>query len=369
VDFQVLQMGSQYELTLGRNEALSQKNQRLTLSSLEFQYFQQMTMNLSIEEVVRFFLQQGWLVSFRVLFNLLEKLVQFGLIRQKEIIELISPSFLSQKNLNLTDLGIHHTKQVHLNGATLSEVKMFPFFRSLPENLVSLLLKEARLYLVPAGVALVRQKDTDRDLFVLKSGQAAVIQKNKVIALLPQYSVFGEGAFFMGKPRSADVVSTQATEVLRIKYSAEIESQIKMDKAEKLQKRFWALHGLLNSTLFNSLPLETFDRFLMLGNVKVVPANLVLIQEGARGYHFYILIRGEIQISQKGVLLRKLGPGEVLGEVALMVSQGVRTASAVTLSECHLIEIEQHEFYKNLSQNLILAKEIEEIAFLRWQNQ
>ena len=58
------------------------------------------------------------------------------------------------------------------------------------------------------GEPLVREGDTDRELFILADGELEVtIQGNFVATVLPG-GVVGEGTFFSGHPRSASVTPT-----------------------------------------------------------------------------------------------------------------------------------------------------------------
>jgi len=52
----------------------------------------------------------------------------------------------------------------------------------------------------------------------------------------------------------------------------------------------------------------------------------------------------------------------------LLINQGDRIATIQAASDCLLLEITKTEFYKVLAQNLFLAKEIEEVAYKRYNN-
>ena len=51
--------------------------------------------------------------------------------------------------------------------------------------------------------------------------------------------------------------------------------------------------------------------------------------------------------------------------MALMISQGKRTASIHTETEGIVLEIHRNQFYKMLSENLLLACEFEKLAVER----
>ncbi len=58
-----------------------------------------------------------------------------------------------------------------------------------------------------AGDALIRQGESDRELFILAEGELHVTIHSTVLARLAPGTVVGEGTFFSGQPRSANVVS------------------------------------------------------------------------------------------------------------------------------------------------------------------
>jgi len=60
-----------------------------------------------------------------------------------------------------------------------------------------------------------------------------------------------------------------------------------------------------------------------------VPAGRVIIRQGRRGSEFFIILDGRVRIERDGNVLSELGPGDFLGEIAL-VDGRPRTASAIT---------------------------------------
>lgn len=58
-----------------------------------------------------------------------------------------------------------------------------------------------------AGDALIREGESDRELFILAEGELHVTIHNTILARLAPGTVVGEGTFFSGQPRSATVVA------------------------------------------------------------------------------------------------------------------------------------------------------------------
>ena len=67
-----------------------------------------------------------------------------------------------------------------------------------------------------AGETVVREGDTAQTLYIVGRGALEVRRGERVIASVPEGSVFGEQAFFDGEPRSASVVAVADVELLEL---------------------------------------------------------------------------------------------------------------------------------------------------------
>lgn len=348
----------------------------ITLNQLQHQYFDILSKGSSIESMVDFFMQQGWLVRFNELFDLISKLVSLQAITNKEVYDYFSkinaPS--SHSSDSIKKFSDFVKDQNTLSKVSYADLAELPFFRTLDMELIHLFAKNSSLINVPERTYITKTGEKKRDLFVLLDGEVAVYkhssqQLQSSAAVLTKGSVFGEGGFFLNHPRSADVVTTTRCKLARINYDEAVFGHlINTQKAQALQIRFWVLHGLLSSFLFKNIPEETFDQLAISGKPQRVLAKTTVIQENHPGNSFYIIIQGNVSIYQNQKLLRQLKQGDSFGEIALMISGGVRTATAITQNECLLLEIKQNEFYRILAKNLALAKLIETAAYQRIEN-
>lgn len=81
-----------------------------------------------------------------------------------------------------------------------------------------------------------------------------------------------------------------------------------------------------------------------------VSAGRVLIREGERGRELFVLLRGEVEVRRKGRKLATLGPGAMVGEMAL-VSDAPRSATVTALSDLDVLVITDRDFRKLLADN------------------
>lgn len=337
------------------------------LNGLHYSYCDVLRNCGTIEGLVQFFLGQGWLVSFRELFILLQFLVSENI--------LLNPSFQEYflKTSPHEFLAQPSNFDKKLASPLNIQIQDLPFFRSLEPQLAAYLLQKTERIQVPAQMALTRSGQRDRDLFVMLKGEAAIYRvldekRRQMISVMGPGSIFGEFGFLLNQPRSADVITRVPSEILRVHHLPEFDQFIKTEKAHNLQQRFWALQALHSSPFFKDLPTDSLDGLIFSGRLCQLPAHQVLFREGNPGNTCYIIIQGNVVVSQNGKNINTQGQGTCFGEISLLMSQGQRTATVTSQQDSILLEIQQNDFYRVLSQNLILAKEIESLAAQRLVN-
>jgi CRP-like cAMP-binding protein len=75
-----------------------------------------------------------------------------------------------------------------------------------------------------------------------------------------------------------------------------------------------------------------------------LPAGHTLIREDTPvAYSFFILVEGAAEVRRKGRRVAKLGPGDVFGEMALILRRP-RTASVTLMEPTRLLAISAHHF-------------------------
>lgn len=73
----------------------------------------------------------------------------------------------------------------------------------------------------------------------------------------------------------------------------------------------------------------------LIAQVKV-EAGKVLNAEGDAGYRFFVIVDGEAEVLQNGMLVRRLRPGDHFGEIAIL-SEGRRTATVVAATPMRVL--------------------------------
>jgi CRP/FNR family cyclic AMP-dependent transcriptional regulator len=76
----------------------------------------------------------------------------------------------------------------------------------------------------------------------------------------------------------------------------------------------------------------------------------VLTHEGRQEGHFFIVLTGSVRINREGRTINMLGPGDFLGEIALL-DGGPRTATATTEEPTTLLAIRNDAFHRLLDRS------------------
>jgi CRP-like cAMP-binding protein len=80
----------------------------------------------------------------------------------------------------------------------------------------------------------------------------------------------------------------------------------------------------------------------------------VLFEQGDLGDAMYVVIRGKVLIERDGEVIAELGPGETVGEMAV-IDWEPRSASVIAHEPTQLIRLDRHDLLDLLVQSPTLA--------------
>ena len=91
-----------------------------------------------------------------------------------------------------------------------------------------------------------------------------------------------------------------------------------------------------------------------------IAAGTVLVREGSRGDEFMIVLEGEAEVSQGGRAIATIGPGDLVGEMALLHEdrRGRRNATVTALSDMVIYAGSPSEFRQILDAAPSVAEKI-----------
>lgn len=196
-------------------------------------------------------------------------------------------------------------------------------------------------------------------MYYLVEGQVGLVAKGKPIGSPKAGEVFGEMATISDSPRSATALARSNCRVLSLddkQFLAALEKKPEFalmmlgTMIGRLRAMIARISGVPNAPA-DMKESRVFDKTLMasladgLGDQATVRYNRgqVIMVAGQAGALMYVVSEGRVAISIRGVVLERVGPGGVFGEMAL-VDQSPRAANAVAESDCALLAINRLVF-------------------------
>ena len=79
------------------------------------------------------------------------------------------------------------------------------------------------------------------------------------------------------------------------------------------------------------------------GNVQEFQAGTTIFAEGTPGDVMYVVLDGEVEVRVRRELVEVVGPGEIVGEMAL-IDAIPRSATTVARSDCRLALVDERRF-------------------------
>jgi CRP/FNR family cyclic AMP-dependent transcriptional regulator len=95
--------------------------------------------------------------------------------------------------------------------------------------------------------------------------------------------------------------------------------------------------------LFSGLTDGELERIASLADIIDLPKDRVIMTQGQLGWEMFVLVTGSARVDRDGQSLGERGPGEVLGEIALL-DGGPRTATVTLSQPSRLLVLARREF-------------------------
>jgi CRP-like cAMP-binding protein len=115
-----------------------------------------------------------------------------------------------------------------------------------------------------------------------------------------------------------------------------------------------ALDVLRNARIFQGLTEEELDRIAAIASEVDFPAGHVLTEGGQIGSGMFVLLDGRVSVHARGADV-ELGPGEVIGELALLRRDHRRIARVQALTPIRCLAIAREPFRALIASDVHLA--------------
>lgn len=121
--------------------------------------------------------------------------------------------------------------------------------------------------------------------------------------------------------------------------------------------------------LFRNFSTAHLEKIIAMARAVTFPGNYIVFEKASAGNEMLVVTSGRLQVSVtdgegREIVLGKVGPGEIVGEIAMLDGQG-RSATAVTLEPCELLVIQRKDFMPFLEQNPKAAIDLIMVLALR----
>jgi MFS family permease len=91
------------------------------------------------------------------------------------------------------------------------------------------------------------------------------------------------------------------------------------------------------------------ERLAVFSGLEQEPADVAVVTEGETGDLFYVVRSGEVVVAHGTDEIRRLGPGDWFGELALLHADARRTATVTTLGPVSLLTVDRRTFLTALA--------------------
>lgn len=113
--------------------------------------------------------------------------------------------------------------------------------------------------------------------------------------------------------------------------------------------------ALRRSAVFGALDEQFLDRLAASMSEVTFPAGHVLIEPRAAGSGMFVIDDGRVTVQPRDANPVELGPGEVVGELALLTPDGTRTARVQAATEVRCLTLDRATFQQALEEEPKLA--------------
>jgi CRP-like cAMP-binding protein len=221
-----------------------------------------------------------------------------------------------------------------------------PFFSAMTEEQLRTAIERVQLVQLETGEILFGMGDPGRVLYVVASGEIAVLVPQEV-ARLQEGDFFGEIALLANQPRSATTRATMPSQVLALDRALVRDLIAGSPELLKVMLRF--VRDRLIATLAHTSPLFTpfseMERVLLTSKFRFleVDRNVRVLEQGQKVSGLFILLAGEAAAVTDGAPVAHLQAGDVFGEIAL-IQGSAAMATIVTLQKSFVLHLPRSDF-------------------------
>ena len=243
------------------------------------------------------------------------------------------------------DVDDHDEDAVELVMSVEADLPRIPLFSSLNADDLHHLIE--RVTLSEHDGVIVKQGDIGGSLYVIVEGTARVQADGRELALLEAGAFFGELGLLSDDPRSATVEAVGTVRVLEISRELAWDLMRRSPEVLRMLLRFFRdrmLERLIGSSpLFTSLSRDDARTLAQQFVFLELDAGAQAVEQGTRAPGLFVVVAGEAEAQRDGVVLGRLVPGDVFGEMSLL-AHGAATADVIARKKTWVLELPASAF-------------------------
>lgn len=279
----------------------------------------------------------------------------------------------------------HASEQPHTH-APDAPLPRVPLFSALPPAQLLRLLNVLELRELRPGEHAVRQGDEGREAFLLARGVLNVVREDAkqlassaaagggaLLAVLGPGALFGEMALVSDAPRAASVVAVEASQLLCMPKAA-LEALAHDDPAIGRELGRFCHDRMLANLMRHSAvlaavpPAQRGDLLSRFGSTAFEPGQK-LVQEGEDQGMLYVIASGRVRVLGRDaegdqVLIAQLEPGDVVGEISLVLRRPAN-ADVVATHRTVCLTLSRDALHDAMKAHPALLAQLYEIAIKR----
>src|SRR5262245_50831063 len=247
--------------------------------------------------------------------------------------EIVAPEITESTELDMSDLEEIPLAQPRvISAAAARALAATPLFAGMPSDALQALVENLQLVSLERGEPLFREGDPSDALYVIVEGEVSVQNEGPPrveMSRLGPDAFIGEVALMTDQPRSATVVCLQDAELLRI--DRHTLSRVLANHGDVLRAVLRFVRDRLvdrwmrTSPLFR--PFNDAERIELAAKFKFleIDGGTVVLGAGERPDGLYIVLAGQFLVLRNKSAVAQLGPGDLIGETALLSGGAFRS--------------------------------------------